>query len=86
MRVWTASENGEQTWELIVASSPEATPTLSPWRRFRRIGADGQMVRGELLDEELAQVTGVAFVATPQRMRPGSQVQIEIREVGVFGG
>ena len=85
-RVWTAGADGEQTWEFVVASAPGASPTLSPWQRFRQIGSDGQVVRRERLDEELAQVTGVAFVATPQRMRPGSEVRIEIRDVGLFGG
>lgn len=85
-RIWTAGSAAEQTWELVVASAPGAMPSLSPWQRFRQIGADGQVVRGEQLDEELAQVTGVAFVATPQRMRPGSEVRIEIRGVGLFGG
>jgi hypothetical protein len=85
-RVWTAGADGEQTWEFVVASAPGASPTLSPWQRFRQIGSDGQVVRRERLDEELSQVTGVAFVATPQRMRPGSEVRIEIRDVGLFGG
>lgn len=86
LRVWTAVAAGERTWELVVASRPGATPLLSPWQHFRQIGADGQMVRGERLDEELARVTGIAFVATPQRMRPGSEARIEIRRVGLFGG
>ncbi len=86
LRVWTAAGSGEQTWELVVVSAPGQPPTLSPWQRFRRIGSDGQMVRGERLDDELAQVTGVAFVVTPQRMRPGSEARIEIRDVGLFPG
>ena len=86
LRVWTAGADGEQTWEFVVASAPGATPTLSPWQRFRRIGSDGQVMRSERLDEELAQVIGVAFVATPQRIRPSSEVRVEIRDVGLFGG
>ena len=86
LRVWTAAAEGVQTWELVVASRPGATPLLSPWQHFRQIGADGQMMRGERLDEELARVTGIAFVVTPRGMRPGSEARIEIRGVGLFGG
>ena len=86
LRVWTAAIDGEQTWELALASAPGANPTLLPWQHFRQVGANGQVVRSELLDDELARVTGVAFVVTPERMRPGSEARIEIRGVGVFSG
>ncbi len=86
LRLWTTIDGVEQTWEQVVASTPGGQQRLSPWQRFRRIGSDGQVMRGERLDQELAQVTGVAFVVTPQRIRPGSEARIEIRGVGLFDG
>jgi hypothetical protein len=44
------------------------------------------VVEGSLGDDELASIVGMALIATPYLMRPGTETSIDVLEFGLFGG
>lgn len=86
LRVWTLDQQGRQrTWERVVRSDPAARGSGQHWDRFRLL--EGEQLTGAhaTLSDDLGRVTGVALVATPDRMKPSTETEIEILSIGTFG-
>lgn len=84
LRVWTTDDAGDAlTWERVVpaGAQPESVATL--WRQFRAL--EHPELTGSL-ENRLGRVTGAALVVTPQRMRPGAEIRIDVEAFGLFGG
>lgn len=87
LRVWTRDDEGAQrTWERVLPTGPVGERSAAPWSLFRRIDRPGEPIETGIPTAELMRVEGVAFVVTPQRMRPGREAQIAIEAIGRFGG
>jgi len=88
LQLWTRDSAGEQTtWEQIIPVLPPTSSTGVVWSSFRRIGpGDTGVVEGSLGDDELASIVGMALIATPYLMRPGTETSIDVLEFGLFGG
>jgi len=87
LQLWTRGADGRQTvWEQVVAVLPPVSSTGVVWSSFRRLGpGDAGVVDGTLGGDDLASVVGVALLATPYLMRPGTETSIDVLEFGLFG-
>jgi hypothetical protein len=87
LRLWTRDDAGVQrTWERVVRSGPEFRAAAAPWRSFRRIDRPGGSVEVGVPDSELARVDGIALVVTPQIVRPGTELRVQVLQLGRFAG
>jgi len=87
LQLWTRDSVGRQTtWEQVVAVLPPVSSTGVAWSSFRRLGpGDEGVIEGTLGDDELASIVGMALLATPYLMRPGTETTIDVLEFGLFG-
>ena len=86
LRLWTLDADGaERTWEHVVPASPQGVSVAAPWTRFRRVDLPGAPLEVGVPAAELGRVRGVALVVTPQLMRPGTEVRLDVSVLGRFG-
>jgi hypothetical protein len=88
LHLWTRDASGATTtWEHVVAVRTPEGSTGVVWPLFRRLGAADQgVVTGELTADDLGAVLGVALLATPYIVRPGTDSSVDVLDFGLFGG
>jgi hypothetical protein len=88
LHLWTRDASGATTtWEHVIAVREPEASTGVIWPLFRRLGAADQgVVPGTLTDDDLGAVLGVALLATPYIMRPGTDSSVDVLDFGLFGG